>query len=400
MSTVKKILTIIIILVALSAGLIGFWLYQNREIAPTPVPNLPTIDEFFPVDTGEGGPLEEEALAPGFGESLVNQSFGQGLNRLLDIPISDFQLNQGATTSKIYYLDKATGHLYEKDLLNNQATRLSNYTAPGLTEAKFFLGATSTIDFWAIKPEAGGQVLLSSTGNIISPNLIALASSPDQKKVFLLEKVGDGAIGSVLDWQKPENKKVIFRAGVSEWLVSWPTNSSILLNTKPAANYAGLIYNLDPNTGKLTRLIGSSFGLAGHLSPDGTKLVYSHNNGAGLNLSLLNLNTNEITLLGIQTLAEKCVWTSDSKLIYCAVPTKLSPLPLPDAYYRGEIAWQDNFWQINTDTGESYLIFETSTVFGLQNNLDASRLSLNPAENRLIFQNRPDATLWSLSWEQ
>lgn len=399
MSIVKKILTIIIILVALSAGLIGFWFYQNREITPTPAPNLPTIDEFFPVDTGENSSPEEEALAPGFGENLVNQSFGQGLNRLLDTPISDFQLNQGSTTSKIYYVDKSTGHLYEKDLLNNQATRLSNYTAPGLTEAKFFLGATSTIDFWAIKPEASGQILLNSTGDTISPNLIALAPSPDQKKVFLLEKVGDGVIGSVLDWQKLENKKVIFRAGLSEWLVSWPTNDSILLNTKPAANYAGLIYKLDPNTSKLTRLIGNSLGLAGHLSPDGTKLVYSQNTSTGLSLNLLNLSTKETTLLGIQTLAEKCVWTSDSKLIYCAVPIKLSSLPLPDAYYRGEIAWQDNFWQINTDTGESYLIFETSTVFGLQNNLDASRLSLNPAENRLIFQNRPDSTLWSLSWE-
>lgn len=401
----EKVLLVLIALAALLTAVIGFWLYKQRPQPPVaPEPDRPTVDNFFPVDTGDTG--EGKDTAPPAIDDLINQNFGllpsvsgQGLSRLLDFPIAGFQFTQGSSTASLFYLEKSTGHLYERNLLTGESTRLANYTAPGLAKVAFLTSATST-EAVAVQTEAGRQSLIkTATGEVVTSNLIGFAVAPNKDRLFVLERVGAGVLGSIFAWSKPQEKKVVFRSPLAEWQVTWPAESKILISTKPANGYAGFVYAVDPETGNLSRLIGNLPGLNVLLSPNGEKLLYTTFASNRSYSNLLDLASGETRVLSTVFLPEKCVWAANSLLLYCATPAQLPNQVLPDSYYRGEVAWNDNFWQINATSGEGYLIFQATSTFEEQPGLDVANLTLSQGGNRLLFENRLDSTLWSLSWE-
>lgn len=95
--------------------------------------------------------------------------------------------------------------------------------------------------------------------------------------------------------------------------------------------------------------------------------------------------------LGIKTLAEKCVWTDLDNLI-CSVPRFVSPEEYPDAWYKGEVLFDERLWSVNTENGLEKIV---STL--RHNGLDKVDI-VNPAYKNgiLLFQNKHDYTLWML----
>jgi hypothetical protein len=102
--------------------------------------------------------------------------------------------------------------------------------------------------------------------------------------------------------------------------------------------------------------------------------------------------------LAMNTLVEKCAFSSDSKTLYCAIPEPISTgFVLPDDWYDKKVITSDSFWKINTETGERTRIAsqdEIETLYG--KTFDATDLFVSSDGTRLFFTARNDGKLYSL----
>lgn len=81
--------------------------------------------------------------------------------------------------------------------------------------------------------------------------------------------------------------------------------------------------------------------------------------------------------LGVKSFEEKCVWNKTNDKLYCAVPSEALG---PEASAEEESI--DNFWEIDTKTGEKRKLYDESES---EAKFDAEDLWLNLQEDRLYF---------------
>lgn len=81
-------------------------------------------------------------------------------------------------------------------------------------------------------------------------------------------------------------------------------------------------------------------------------------------------------------------------IIYCAVPQDIAFGDYPDAWYQGLISFTDDFWRINTKTGETRLLARLNELS--DESIDVTNPVLSTNEDYLIFNNKKDLSLWGL----
>ena len=131
-------------------------------------------------------------------------------------------------------------------------------------------------------------------------------------------------------------------------------------------------------------------------SPDGTQALVSSlksNNEKTITLGLLSINS-EYHDLGIPTMVSKCVWSSDSKTIYYALPGDIpSGAILPNDYVDKKFMTQDTFWKMDVATGKKERIIEATDISG---KYDSTNLFLSAKNENLYFINRIDGKLYKI----
>jgi hypothetical protein len=146
-------------------------------------------------------------------------------------------------------------------------------------------------------------------------------------------------------------------------------------------------YSYSVTNGGNTPLEQDKPGLVVNLSPDDATLLYSTIDNSGVSLYIKNMTTGASTRLYIETLANKCIWGSDSVTLYCAVPNSL-PQNLPESWYKGKTHFADNILRVDTTTGDSD---ELSYNTGLD------IVDLHIVDDTLVFKNKIDQSLWALT---
>lgn len=128
-------------------------------------------------------------------------------------------------------------------------------------------------------------------------------------------------------------------------------------------------------------------------APDDSKILYTNSEleeGEPVSLLyLLELETGEKKNLEVENFSNKCVFTKDGKILYCAVPkdgTKKAP---------EEWIFEDIFWKIDLETNERTQL----TNFDPDLPIDATNLFLSLDERILFFTNAKDSKLYSLTLE-
>jgi hypothetical protein len=168
-------------------------------------------------------------------------------------------------------------------------------------------------------------------------NISALAISPSKTKVFSILKNGVTGIMSEVDGG---SKVGMLDIPFKEWLVTWPTDDSIILTTKASAYAPGFVYNLNTRNKSLSRIFGGYYGFTTLPSNDALKFLFSQSSRGQFKLSVFSKKDNSIKNLPLITLPEKCVWAKTEKdVVYCAVPTNLSFNIYPDVWYQGLITF-------------------------------------------------------------
>ena len=139
------------------------------------------------------------------------------------------------------------------------------------------------------------------------------------------------------------------------------------------------------------KILGDINGLTTLTSPDGKLILYG--NGT-LSLNIFHTDTRSSDLLGVRTLAEKCVWAGGNDILYCAVPNSINGALYPDAWYKGEVSFADAIWKIDLKSGTTTMLVNPVLVKGEE--IDGIKLALDESENYLFFVNKKDCFLWEL----
>ena len=221
--------------------------------------------------------------------------------------------------------------------------------------------------------------------SVTKPLIIQLVKAGT--KIFYLLVDGGGAKGIASD-PDGENKEQIFISSLGEWLVQRPQKGFLTFTTKPSADVLGSLYFFDTNNENMKKILGGVRGLTTLANNDMTKVLFSEN----LKMQVYDVKENKSSNL-LRTLAEKCVWSVGGVSVYCGVPIHPEDTHYPDAWYKGQVSFSDNIWKIDMENIFSESL--TSDYFDIE--LDVIKPALSLSDDYLVFINKKDSSLWSLT---
>lgn len=415
---------ITIIVLILTIGMISggaYWYYTKK------VP-LTITSGAFPGESGaRTGATETTPSEPSTeGEGIFTPGSGVALPRLYELhkaPVAgagffetkDKKGNIANITAR--YIEKGLGHIYETQLSTYTETRIVNETRSRIGEAILGNGGKSVVIRFVDDAEGGiiktrivniGASTISfargtstapiSTGflkteEVYLPDFIpfmAVAEDSTDKLFYL-----DGSSGSTATF-KDTNVSKIFSSAFTEWLPQFPNQKLVTLTTRPSATVPGHMFFLNTGTNAVTKILGNINGLTTLTSHDGKLVLYSGTKGGVPELSVYDTVKKEARQFSLQTLPEKCVWsTKKTTLVYCAVPQSLPSASYPDQWYQGLVSFSDELWEIDSKTFNTRKIMSPKTLGAPV--LDMINLSLSSDDSYLLFMNKVSGTPWVYS---
>ncbi|MCL4385434.1 MAG: hypothetical protein M1326_03870, partial [Cyanobacteria bacterium] len=214
--------------------------------------------------------------------------------------------------------------------------------------------------------------------------------SPQQDKAFYLKQIGGKTIGYIFNF-KTLNQSQVWESDYNDWLITWPTDNLIALQTKTSGQVPSNLYFLNPSNGSVIKILSNINGLSSLVSPDGNLILYSLTYNNNPYLYLLDLKAKTNLRLKVKTLANKCLWENDNSLIYCAVPQTLPAANYPDDWYQGKLIFNDEIWSINPSTKETTRIFNFNTI---NKSFDIDKL-LKDQNNLFYLHDKKTGQIWT-----
>ncbi|MEK7569431.1 MAG: hypothetical protein AAB500_00870 [Patescibacteria group bacterium] len=379
----------------------------NESVAPSTPPPSETPGEVIPTPPGGSQELILRKVSnipiAGYG---VFQKERYKEEVVLDTSTEAPTAPQTEFVPAVRYVARADGNIWQTFADKIEERRFTSTIIPKVYEAYFGGGAEAVImrhlkadertieTFTATLPKEilGGDSSESAiSGSFLPDNITELAVSPDGTKIFYLYNQGENAIG-IISGILGDKKTQIVDSPATEWLASWKNAKVIALATKPSGLVSGYLYNLNPDTKSFTNVLSGIAGLTALGDPAGKKFLFADGN---LSLFLLDGTTRSSIALGARTLPEKCTWDGTGAFLYCAVPSFVPPAVYPDAWYRGEVSFNDSIWKIDAETGVGSIVLEPEKEPGGES-VDAIKPSIDQGENYLFFVNKKDSRLWEM----
>lgn len=303
----------------------------------------------------------------------------------------------------IHFWDRKTGHIYENLASTTDVNKIYNYTLTGVEEM-FFIDDISAIarkldnDNETIltyylkfsKDNSTSTVVYNTTSKDINIDSSNIAFLKTTKRIFyFINRTGKGVLSSV-DGMVRTN---IISTSLSEWLPQYVNKATVALTTKPSAYFKGYLFFLNPDgNSKNTYILGEKYGFNTLVSPDGKKVIYNEIINNTLEMFIYDIKTKTHTYLNQTTIADKCVWSNDSKKIFCGIPQKLYQAAYPDVWYKNELGFADNIWSINPENGEFQLIIPLQDQVPVS--IDVYKIKISDTNKYLIFQDKNTLSLW------
>ncbi len=439
MSRGKFIALVILALIILFAVLFGAYWYSggltNKNDNPSIVTSIKTLFGFGPSsnnstnkntfqtnstnDINASTTLAGDQQIPILRQITGEPVAGVGFTERLVISTSTVATSTATTTLKnapkpkvtkvnsyfIRYVERATGNIYETSTSTLINTRITNTTIPKVYEAYLAdLAGNSYIyrtlidgtDVIKSEYETVKQTSSTSTENSLIPSplpykITSLDVNSTRDQIFYILDTNPRGVVSKTNGA---SQKTILDTPLKEWLANWVNSKMVVITTKPSGNVPGYLYSIDPTTKDFNKLLGDINGLTALVSPNGKNILYSESAGSTIDLNILKTDINQTQRLFLQTLPEKCVWSKDSNILYCAGSNNAPEALYPDSWYQGNVSFSDSFWKLNIKTGQSTLLANPQTLVGTS--IDATNISLDSKEDALTFINKNDLTPWVL----
>lgn len=297
--------------------------------------------------------------------------------------------------TEVRYIDRQSGNVYSFRIHERVMTRLSNKTLPGIEEANWSLdGSRAFVRF--LEDVGDGQERISTfmlpangEGGYFLEQDIEQVLVASTSIVMRTESTGGSSIAAAsIDGT---GARALFSSSLRAIRLAFFGSTNFIATTKASASLDGYSFSID-RAGSFTRLLGPLAGLTTLASPDANRLLYTYSDRGRLVTQVLSLTDRTSVPLPLATLPEKCVWSRDSATLYCGVPTALTGA-LPDEWYQGVRPFSDRIWKIDLATRVATLVFDPVQLADTQ--IDAISLTIDSANDVLIFMNKTDGSLWS-----
>lgn len=311
-------------------------------------------------------------------------------------------------TETVYkFINRSNGNIFQTNSKTLDVDRLSNRTIPKIQESFFVNNGNNVIDRYLDNSNNINTVytkLINSDSASSSEDLFVDLDSTNlpQNINSINENINglilyalnnqNGTVGYIFDVETPEDQNFSFNTQLSQVIISWFKENTILIGTKSSDYSNGLLfeYNIDTQTRTKILEVGTGFNFLARKDSD--HIVYSDNSSGESNTYYFNTRTRNEVDLNISTVpSEKCVWSNTiNTMIYCAIPNNMSGLGYPNLWYQGQTSFNDTLYRIDTATG---LKVEVSSLEG---NFDIFKPQVSDNDEYITFINKKDLTLWSL----
>ncbi len=304
------------------------------------------------------------------------------------------------TSSRIRFMERTTGHIFETPVDSYAETRLSNTTIPLIQDLVVIndsslilrtLPDSQTISnaFAVLNATTSQQSL--NTSPLKGFARVAVASSG-----LTLLTVTEVAGGSQIELAQPNGDKprTILLSPIRSW-VPLAGGTHFFIESAPSSGIPGFLYEIKAD-GSLIKVLGEIPGLLSMPSPTGRYVLYSSGAGNRAVLAMLDIQTGQNYLAPLQTLATKCAWVSEANpTVFCGISDSIdATASLPDDWMLGKIRLNDSAWLIRPFEGTAHSLGNFQEIAGIP--IDVTSVSISPDQRYAIFINKNDLTLWSL----
>lgn len=351
------------------------------------------------------GYQEKNGLTP---DGVVGPMMYKKLNEFQGIAPKVVKAPLKETVEIVRFVDRSNGYIFDKPTRVKESTsRVTSSQIARVYEAYFdntkslllmrYLkdGIVENVVASIKKPALllGDSAKYATLETKLLTNNITFASPISSgQKIFYLLKQSSGVDGVIYDFKTGTSKKV-WSSKFSEWIPQAFSENTISLTTKASGRYPGNSYILDIKNNSLKNIISNVNGLTTNISPDGKLAIYSSYENATLKTSLLNIATGQISDFAPTTLPEKCIWTKDSKTIYCGAPSSVPTATYPDDWYKGETLFSDMIWKIDVATNTAKILLDQNKIKG---QIDVTSPVINDKQDYFIFINKHDMNLYGV----
>lgn len=322
---------------------------------------------------------------------------GPKVRPLTELPVLSPALSPAG---QIVYYRQADGRVFSLDPTTSQIRQLTNTGLKNLQKSVWGPNARQVISFFR-KPTGERQVFHYSFDSQRATELPAqikqVAFDPTGAQIayqFLDPTKGVNAL-SVADPQNQNYRKIAdLPSQTSE--IFWIQDRVVYL-TQSSGTAAGSIISINPQTGGTQTIQAGIFGLSAEPSPSGAKILYTQgtqNAPYQPKLLLFDLLQKEIVDTGLTTLPQKCAFSPDETVLYCAVPENIpSSAVLPNHWRSGDFVSNDQIWQVNLNRLQGKQLTGATGY-------DISWLGLSADGLALVFQDKASGKLYRLELPQ
>lgn len=391
----RATVTIILILILIIGGGVAWYFLKPLSVptAPTGKTNeLPDIGG----RAGVGGSDADGSSGSDMG-SDGSTAPGVSLRQIIDKPILTVTLS--ADGKSLYYLLRENGHIMASSLDGTNERQVTNLTILETFDGLWSPKKTKLAVWYAENGIAKAflhETATSSPSRVLPSGITSLAWSPDGLNIAYLVPQGAKTNLMIADANN-KNARTIYSTPIPDFTVQWAAKKSILLVSRPSGLAPSLVISINPDTKASSVVLSGMAGVITSSLPNGSGFLFSQSdsNGKATALSLYTFKDSLTTTINQITIAEKCVFSPDSKKLYCGIPQSAIQNPSPDTWYRGEISFSDAIVEIDLATNRTTTLTNASIA-----DIDAISFFTTADGNNIFFIDKKTSTLWRVTLGQ
>lgn len=390
----KKKLTIAIFstLALAVIGFLIFWFFiRTPPETPDGIPifgGLPIIGG--PSDTGTGAPPPPEGTIP------PSPSEDRRLILITNEPIIGSAIDE--KNKNLFYYRLRDGHLMTNSFDGDNEQTLSNLTILNITEVHWSPSREKAIIAYQ-DGDATKQFITEATStpkvSFLPQGIKSPVWSPDGKSVFWLAPRDDAFTLISADTSGGKQKRLSFETPIPD-LSLLPLTSDLLGLLPNTVSFFETPLFLITKTSSAPNIPLVRFGLTAisDTNPKTQHIAYSETSRTGelQNIRTRDFSSGKETAWPIRTLAEKCAFSKDTAVLFCAVPRSETDRGMPELWYQGRASFTDDFYRIDLAANRAEKIFDGA-------DLDAVDLDANEEKSRLFFRDKKTGLLYGLLLE-
>jgi hypothetical protein len=407
--------TALIIIILGTIGGLGWWyLFLKSETRSTIAINAARgIGSVVPTFVGAIGSTYQNVIGGITGHQPVDTGRSSvSTDRIWEVdasPVAGFGFINASSSVALYYAQRATGYIISVDPISHTTTRLTNTLIPKVYQAFFGLNGviilrtitedgTLTTSAGMLSPNASSTSSSNTpqtlTTKSLPPGIITLALQPSGKSlIYLTSDPDSGATITESSWDGSKPKDLA-TSPLSDWDLFWLADNRIIVSQKPTDNALGYSYTVG-NTGSFSPFVGGVAGLTIAPQTGSNAVLFGASKSGSQALYAQSGASSTIVQISLKTTAEKCVWQPGSKtIVYCAAPQTAIGGSFLDDWHRGVLHTSDSWWQIDTSTGSSTVLYAPNDTGNMS--FDVSDPAISPAGDYIAFTNTDDGSVWIL----